>query len=146
MAIRILVADDHPVVRRGLKTLLSMQPDWEIVDEAVDGADAVDKTDKLRPDVVVLDITMPKLSGLEACRLIRRKMPQCEVLIVTQHDSPHMMREAREAGALGYVVKSNASRDLIAAVEALSRHVPFGAGHLKQSDTRDRAKRNGSDG
>jgi DNA-binding NarL/FixJ family response regulator len=127
MTVRILVADDHPVVRHGLRTLLGGHPEWEIIDEAADGLEAVDKADRLKPDVVVLDITMPKMSGLEACRLIRKRAPASEILIVTQHDSPHMMREAIEAGARGYVVKSNASRDLLAAVEAVSRHLPFRA-------------------
>jgi DNA-binding NarL/FixJ family response regulator len=127
MTVRILVADDHPVVRHGLRTLLGGHPEWEIIDEAADGLEAVDKADRLKPDVVVLDITMPKMSGLEACRLIRKRVPASEILIVTQHDSPHMMREAIEAGARGYVVKSNASRDLLAAVEAVSRHLPFRA-------------------
>ena len=121
MTVRILVADDHPVVRHGLRTLLGGHPEWEIVDEAADGFEAVDKADRLKPDVVVLDITMPKMSGLEACRLIRKTVPASEILIVTQHDSPQMMREALEAGARGYVVKSNAARDLLAAVEAVSR-------------------------
>jgi len=114
-------------VRHGLRTLLGGHPEWEIIDEAADGLEAVDKADRLKPDVVVLDITMPKMSGLEACRLIRKRAPASEILIVTQHDSPHMMREAIEAGARGYVVKSNASRDLLAAVEAVSRHLPFRA-------------------
>jgi DNA-binding NarL/FixJ family response regulator len=115
--------------------LLGGHPEWEIVDEAADGVEAVDKANRLKPDVVVLDITMPKMSGLEACRRIRKIAPASEILIVTQHDSPHMMREALEAGARGYVVKSNASRDLLAAVEAVSRHLPFTAlnGHSVDS-------------
>jgi DNA-binding NarL/FixJ family response regulator len=135
MTVRILVVDDHPVVRHGLRTLLGGHPEWEIVDEAADGVEAVDKANRLKPDVVVLDITMPKMSGLEACRRIRKIAPASEILIVTQHDSPHLMREALEAGARGYVVKSNASRDLLAAVEAVSRHLPFTAlnGHSVDS-------------
>ena len=128
MAIRILIVDDHPVVRHGLRNLLELQPGWEVIDEAADGMDALEKADRLNPDVILLDVSMPKMNGLEACRLIRKAVPASEILIVTQHDSPQMMREALEAGARGYVVKSNAGRDLLAAVEAVSQHKPFTLG------------------
>ncbi len=125
MAIRILIVDDHPVVRHGLRNLLEAQPGWEVVGEASDGLEALQKADLLNPDVVLLDVSMPKMNGLEACRLIRKNIPASEILIVTQHDSPQMMREALEAGARGYIVKSNAGRDLVSAVEAVSQHRSF---------------------
>ena len=125
MAIRILLVDDHPVVRQGLKSLLEGQSGWEVVGEASDGLEALGKAESLQPDVVVLDVTMPKMHGLEACRLLRQKAPGPEILFVTQHDSPQMMREALDAGARGYVVKSNAVRDLLEAIEAVSQHRVF---------------------
>jgi len=127
MVIRILLVDDHPVVRHGLRALLGLQPDWEVIDEAEDGSEAVDKVQRLNPDVVLLDISMPKMGGLEACRLIRETAPQCEILILTQHDSPQMLRAALDAGARGYVMKSHAARDLLDAVEAVSQHKSFTA-------------------
>lgn len=128
MAIRILIVDDHPVVRHGLRTLLEVQPGWEVIAEAADGLEALEKADRLSPDIILLDVSMPKMNGLEACRLIRKAAPAAEILIVTQHDSPQMMREALDAGARGYVVKSNAGRDLLTAVEAVSQHRPFTLG------------------
>jgi DNA-binding NarL/FixJ family response regulator len=125
MAVRILIVDDHPVVRHGLKAILGEHPDWEVVAEAEDGFEALDKVGQLTPDVVVLDISMPKMNGLTVCRRIRENLPQCEVLMVTQHDSPQMMKEAMGCGARGYVVKANAARDLLAAVEAVSQHKEF---------------------
>jgi DNA-binding NarL/FixJ family response regulator len=127
MAIRILLVDDHPIVRQGLKTLLEGHSGWEVIGEAADGVEAVEKAKDLTPDVMVLDVTMPRMNGLEACRVLRRQSPELEILFVTQHDSPQMMREALEAGARGYVVKSNAARDLLEAVEAVSQHRVFTA-------------------
>ncbi len=127
MAVRILLVDDHPVVRQGLRTLLEGRNEWEVVGEASDGIEAVEKVGALQPDVVVLDVTMPRMNGIEACRLIRQKNPGREILFVTQHDSPHMMREAMAAGARGYVVKSNLARDLVEAVDAVSQHREFTA-------------------
>ena len=133
MTIRILLVDDHPIVRQGLKTLLEAHSGWEVIGEAADGLEAVDKADRLHPDVMVLDVTMTRMNGLEACRLIREKAPGLEILFVTQHDSPQMMREALEAGARGYVVKSNAARDLLEAVEAVSQHRVFTALNRRDS-------------
>jgi DNA-binding NarL/FixJ family response regulator len=125
MAVRIFLVDDHPIVRQGLKTLLEGRVGWEVIGEASDGAEALQKSSDLKPDIMVLDVTMPRMNGLEACRLLRKRSPQLEILFVTQHDSPQMMREALEAGGRGYVVKSNAARDLLAAIEAVSQHRVF---------------------
>lgn len=118
---RILVADDHEVVRKGLCALLTTQPDWEVCGEAGDGREAVDKVQKLRPEVVILDIGMPSLNGLEATRQILKTNPGTRVLILTLHDSDQVVREVLNAGARGFLLKSDAARDLVAAVEALRR-------------------------
>ena len=98
-----------------------------MVGEASDGIDALKKAENLHPNVMILDVTMPKLNGLEVCRLVRQRLPDLEVLFVTQHDSAQMMREALAAGAKGYVVKSNAARDLLDAIERVSQHRVFTA-------------------
>ena len=124
-ALSVLVADDHEIVRRGVRVLLEARPGWRICGEAVEGREAVDKAARLRPDIVILDIGMPVLNGLEAARQIRKNSPQCEVLILTMHESEQVVREVLAAGARGYLLKSDAGRDLVKAVEALSRHETF---------------------
>jgi len=119
--LRILIVDDHEVVRRGLLALLGTQAGWEVVGEAANGSDAVKKVAQVKPDVVVMDITMPAMSGLDATRLIMETAPQTKVLIFTMHDSEQMIQTALEAGARGYVLKSNAANDLIAAIRALAK-------------------------
>jgi len=118
---RILIADDHEVVRKGLIALLQGQTDWQVCGEAVDGRDAVDKAQQLRPDVIILDIGMPSLNGLEATRQILKSNPHARVLILTLHDSDQVVRDVLNAGARGFLLKSDAARDLVAAVEALRR-------------------------
>ena len=124
-AVRILVADDHEIVRQGLRALLEAQPGWQVVAEAIDGREALDKAKRLRPDVVVLDVSMPNLNGLEATRQIRKALPETEVLILTMHDSEQLVREVLEAGARGYVLKSDAGRALVTAVESLRNCKPY---------------------
>jgi DNA-binding NarL/FixJ family response regulator len=124
-ALRILVADDHEVVRRGVRALLETQAGWEVCAEAANGRDAVAAAQRERPDVAVLDIGMPELNGLEAARQIRKALPQCEVVILTLHESEQVVREVLDVGARGYVLKADAGRDLMTAVEHVSRHKPF---------------------
>lgn len=121
MAFRIFIADDHEVVRKGLISLLQSQPDWEVCGEAGDGREAVDRTSELKPDAVILDIGMPSLNGLEATRQILKNDPSARILILTLHDSDSVVREVLNAGARGFLLKSDAARDLVAAVEALRR-------------------------
>jgi len=121
-ALRILIADDHAVVRKGLRTLLESRPGWEVCAEATDGRDAVEKALKLKPDVAVLDIGMPLLNGVEATRRIHKSSPQTEVLILTMHESDDLVQQVVEAGAHGYILKDDADRVLLAAVEALRLH------------------------
>jgi DNA-binding NarL/FixJ family response regulator len=123
--LKILVADDHEVVRHGVRALLESHPGWQVCAEAYDGRDAVEKAGKNLPDIVILDIGMPGLNGFEATRQIRKASPRSEVLILTMHESEQIVREVIASGARGYVLKSDAGRDLITAVEALSRHNTF---------------------
>lgn len=123
--VRILIADDHEIVRHGLRRLLEAQPGWQVCGEAANGREAVAKARDLKPEVAVLDFGMPELNGAEAARQILKESPRTEVLVLTMHDAEHLVREVAAAGARGYVLKSDASRDLVAAVQALLDHKIF---------------------
>jgi DNA-binding NarL/FixJ family response regulator len=122
---RILIADDHEVVRSGLRSILEAQPNWEVVAEATDGKEAILKAIATKPDVAVLDYSLPVLNGVEATRQIRTHVPQTEVLIFSMHESETLMRELLQAGARGYLLKSDARQFLITAVQSLAAHKPF---------------------
>jgi DNA-binding NarL/FixJ family response regulator len=123
-AARVLIADDHDVVRKGLRVVLE-EAGHEVCGEASTGREAVSLAQKLSPHVVVLDVSMPDLNGLEAARQITTSMPGTEVMILTMHDSEQMIRDVLAAGARGYLLKSDMSRDLVTAVDALREHKPF---------------------
>ncbi len=122
---RVLLVDDHEVVRRGVRSLLLGQKKYEICGEAVDGQDALEKARALKPDVIIMDVSMPNLNGLEATRQVRGWLPDCEVLILSQHESPEMVRQAINAGARGFVAKRSIGKDLISALESVARNEPF---------------------
>jgi len=124
-AVRILVADDHSIVRRGVRSLLETKPGWAVCGEAVSGADAILKAKRLKPDVVVMDITMPEINGLEATRQIRREVPKTGVIILSMHETYQTVREVVDAGAQGYVLKSDLDLGLITAIENLLRGGTF---------------------
>jgi len=123
--LRILIADDHEVARRGIRALLESHPGWEVCAEAGDGREAVSAANRLKPDLVLLDIGMPSLNGLDATRQILAADPDTRVLILTMHDSEQVVREVLAAGARGFLLKSDAGRDLVAAVEALQHNRTF---------------------
>ena len=122
---RLLIADDHGVVRGGLRLLLDRQPDMEVVGEAADGAAAVTEALIRRPDLAILDVAMPSLTGLQATREIKAQAPGVDVLILSMHDDERYLFEALKAGASGYVLKQRADRELLDAVRAVGRGEPF---------------------
>jgi DNA-binding NarL/FixJ family response regulator len=124
---RVLIADDHGIVRSGLRLLLERQPDIEVVAEAADGAEARELAISERPDLAILDLKMPKLTGLQATREIKAQAPEVAVLILSMHDEERYVSEALKAGASGYVVKTQADTDLVAAIRAIERGEPFPA-------------------
>jgi DNA-binding NarL/FixJ family response regulator len=123
--VRILIADDHDLMRRGVRTLLEPHPGWEICGEATTGREAVAKAEQLKPSIVILDISMPDLNGVDAAKRIKKVSPDTEVLIFSAHYSDQLIREILEAGVRGYIVKSDSDRDLVIAVESLAKKKPF---------------------
>ena len=132
MSLRILVVDDHAVVRRGVRSLLESHEGWEVCGEATTGRDAVAQSLRLRPDVVVMDLSLPELNGLDATRQILKDSPRTEILVLTMHHSEELARDVLQAGARGYVLKSDADESLIAAVESLRQHKPFLASRVTE--------------
>lgn len=123
--LKLLIADDHDIVRAGMKALLDDQPGWQVVAEASTGRQAVEKAKANTPDVCVLDVTMPELNGLEAARQIKKLLPNTEILILTVHESEQIAAEVLKVGARGYILKSDAGRELVAAVKAVSAHKSY---------------------
>ena len=144
-ALRILVADDHEIVRRGVCTLLQSHPGWQICGEAINGTQAVELASQLKPDVVVLEISMPEMGGLDAARLILQRNEKQKILFLTIVDSDELVRKALEMGIRGFVQKSDAARELVSAIEALERNATYFTariaqmvleGYLDQGDSR----------
>jgi DNA-binding NarL/FixJ family response regulator len=123
--LRILIADDHEIVRRGLRALFSSRPGWIVCGEATNGRDAITLAAHHQPDIIVMDISMPELNGLEATRQIRKMLPEAEILVLSLHYSDQLVREIVDAGARAYVLKSDASTELLTAVEALANNRAF---------------------
>jgi DNA-binding NarL/FixJ family response regulator len=123
--LRILIADDHDLIRRGVRDLLAARSQWQVVGEACNGAEAVQKAVSLRPDVAILDFSMPDLNGPGAAAQIAERVPETGVVVLTMHDSEQVMREVLQSGARGLVLKSDADRDLLEAVEAVARKRHF---------------------
>ena len=117
--IRILIVDDHESVRRGISSLLSARAEWSICGEASDGLEAVDQAKKLRPDVILMDVNMPGMDGVQATKIIRQEVPEADVILVSQNDPSVVRRQASEIGARDFIVKDDLSRDLLSTVEKL---------------------------
>ena len=138
MALQILIADDHGVVRKGLRILLETNRNWVICAEVSNGRKAVDEAVKLQPDIAILDISMPDLNGVEAARKIRQLSPKTEVLILTMHESDVLLRESLNAGAKGYLLKEDADDYLASAIEALRKHKTYFSPKITKAMSRER--------
>jgi DNA-binding NarL/FixJ family response regulator len=140
----ILIADVHEVVRCGLRALLAERPDWEVVAEAADGKEAVAQATKTTPDVAIIDYSLPFLNGVEVTKQIRQHSPDTAVIIFTMHDNNIIIHDSLHAGALGYVLKSDARRLLLSAIDAVAQHKPFFTGTASEASLRA-FRTNGSD-
>ena len=140
---RVLIADDHGIVRSGLRLLLERQPDLEVVAEAADGAEARDVAVRERPDLAILDVRMPRLTGLQATREIKEQAPEVAVLILSMHDDERYLFEALKAGASGYVLKTQADTELLSAIRAVQRGEPFLTPAAQQALIKDVLERGG---
>jgi DNA-binding NarL/FixJ family response regulator len=123
--VRILIADDHEVIRRGLRQLIENRPGWEICGEATNGTEALARALALKPDVAVVDLSMPDTDGVALVRQIRAALPETELLIFTMHEGEELIRAVIGAGARGYVLKSDPTKEILAAIDTLARHKPF---------------------
>jgi DNA-binding NarL/FixJ family response regulator len=137
VSVRLLIADDHGIVRGGLRALLDRQPDLEVVAEAADGAEAVEQALALRPDLCILDVAMPKLTGLQVARELKAQAPDMQVLMLSMHDDERYLFEALRAGASGYVLKREADHDLLDAIRAVMRGEPFLTNSAQRSLVRE---------
>jgi DNA-binding NarL/FixJ family response regulator len=141
---RVLIADDHGIVRSGIRLLLERQADIEVIGEAADGAEAREMSIRERPDLAILDVKMPKLTGLQATREIKSQAPEVSVLILSMHDDERYLFEALKAGASGYVLKAQADTDLLAAIRAVERGEPFLTPEAQRTLIRDVLERGSS--
>ncbi|HKP04757.1 MAG TPA: response regulator transcription factor [Chthoniobacterales bacterium] len=123
--LRILIADDYQIAREGIRALIERQARWEVCGSVGNGFEAVEKASELKPDIVILDMTMPELNGLDAAVRIKRRLPNTEILMFTAHESDNLIRQAFDAGIKSYVLKSDGHHFLVEAIESLSRHKPY---------------------
>ncbi|MED5545273.1 MAG: response regulator transcription factor [Pseudomonadota bacterium] len=130
---RIVLADDHEAIRLGVRSVISSHPDWRVVGEAGDGREALELVRSVRPDIAIIDYSLPMMNGLELTRAIKKELPRTEVLVFTMHDREDVLAELLTAGARGYLLKSEASKHLLAAVEALSLRRPYFSGNVSQT-------------